>query len=124
MPAIELRDRAERSPTCCFLCGRSTGPMFEVDVILPEVRTATGIVRAEGNVYICRGSEDTCHWQMSRKEKWITNEERDSLIDRCHAAENRIIELERDLEKASNPLNVVAVDEVVTRLEDRLGATA
>jgi len=68
MSQFKIVQAADRSPSCCMVCGRNDGPFIDFDVPFIKVPTAIGVLDSNGGLYLCVGNDNNpgCAVQVGR----------------------------------------------------------
>jgi hypothetical protein len=125
MPEFTLKETAEWSPSCCFMCGTHAGPFIDMRRNRMNVLTAEGMREMVGHVYLCVGSEERpgCVMQMARAAGCLDPGVAATLRDEVVVANARAAKLEGELEDAIAN-RVVKVSDVVDLVAERAGIAA
>lgn len=68
MSQMRVVEKAERSPSCCAVCGGNNAPFVDLQLISFRVNTPVGVQEIEGTVYLCVGTPENpgCAVQVGR----------------------------------------------------------
>lgn len=120
MPDFHLVERAEISPTCCFICETTVGPFIRVGgVKRSRIATADGPISVRGLVYICVGDERAnrpgCLLQAARAAGCATPAEARNLANQVAIQQRHVEDVNTELERAraQSPTQLVSLQELI-----------